>query len=569
MAGLTISKVDRHPLQTFDRTTEQHREDNPNHRPILARPEIINDLEPEWVFAEYGLETSLGLDVDFGATNARCPIYMDSNGPWSRCSRLRAQARISFQAEEYAITTKTTSGAPGVDVMRFRRFDTVRNSARLTRVSHRLTALLVPASIGLTGCGANPGDTEPEAIEQAESPFTILTPAALDRVRRLPAGNTFAVCLYGSALTALNRADRQNTIRDAIMTWVDGARAATTLSLINRNDIAFVAPGPNNSRCSGSYDVDVNWAAGPGRAVANPMPGGSWGWMVLYENDGLDVALHEFGHIFGIGDTYVEGVWTCYPGQENSVMCGVGGPFITLQRDDLNAMQEIICMAYPGSCTHRWQADMHWCAGAPVQLLTGDFSGEGRADMLCHDKSTGYKWIAYADPNGRFSGTGWQLDMKWCYGPNQQLLLGDFNGDKRADMLCHNTATGYKWIAYAGIPGRFSTTGWQLDMKWCYGANAQLLLGDFNGDKRTDMLCHDTATGYKWIAYANINGKFSTTGWESNMMWCFGANAQLLLGDFNGDKRADMLCHDTATDTSGSPMPAFLGGSRRRVGSPT
>ena len=46
-------------------------------------------------------------------------------------------------------------------------------------------------------------------------------------------------------------------------------------------------------------------------------------------------ALHEFGHMFGLGDLYVEGVARCKPGQPiESVMCGSVKHFLQLQTDD-------------------------------------------------------------------------------------------------------------------------------------------------------------------------------------------------------------------------------------------
>ncbi|WXH31973.1 hypothetical protein WA016_05953 [Myxococcus stipitatus] len=39
---------------------------------------------------------------------------------------------------------------------------------------------------------------------------------------------------------------------------------------------------------------------------------------------------------------------------------------------------------------------MGWCHHSGSQLLTGDFNGDGRADLLCHDVSSGTKWFAYS-----------------------------------------------------------------------------------------------------------------------------------------------------------------------------
>ena len=91
---------------------------------------------------------------------------------------------------------------------------------------------------------------------------------------------------------------------------------------------------------------------------------------------------------------------------------------------------------------------MGWCSTSGAgKLFIGDFNGDKRADMLCHHKSTGYKWIAYnKGPSTYFTGTDWHKDLKWC-GTGHHMLLGDFNADNRDDILCHNRS-GKKWIIY-------------------------------------------------------------------------------------------------------------------------
>ncbi len=193
-----------------------------------------------------------------------------------------------------------------------------------------------------------------------------------------------------------------------------------------------------------------------------------------------------------------------------------------------------------------WQRNLGWCKGASRQLLVGDFNGDGRADLLCHTPATGYKAVALARKGGRFVGTDWRRNLGWCKGASRQLLVGDFNGDRRADLLCHTPATGYKAVALARTGGRFVGTDWKKSLGWCTGAR-QLLVGTFNGDRRADLLCHDPATGYKAVALARPGGRFAGTDWERDLGWCFHAGARLRVGDVTGDGRDDLLCHDSVT----------------------
>ena len=57
----------------------------------------------------------------------------------------------------------------------------------------------------------------------------------------------------------------------------------------------------------------------------------------------------------------------------------------------------------------------------------------------------------------------------------------------------------------------------EADMGWCSYDGQGLLIGDFNGDGRDDLLCHDSNNGHKWVALANTDGSFSGTSWLANL----------------------------------------------------
>ncbi|KAI0234056.1 hypothetical protein LSAT2_015730 [Lamellibrachia satsuma] len=144
----------------------------------------------------------------------------------------------------------------------------------------------------------------------------------------------------------------------------------------------------------------------------------------------------------------------------------------------------------------------NFCSESYQYALKGDFNGDGRIDILCHDYRTGRKWIYYGSNDG-YSAVGWDKEMGWCHHNGASLYIGDFNGDSRDDMLCHDT-NGYTWIAYADIAGQFTGTGWERAMNYCKCAECKLCIGDFDGDGKSDMFCDDR----KRILYATANGNF-------------------------------------------------------------
>ena len=81
-------------------------------------------------------------------------------------------------------------------------------------------------------------------------------------------------------------------------------------------------------------------------------------------------------------------------------------------------------------------------SNAVIDLL----SGIVRATV---NKATGWKSTMLANSSGVFTGTTWTADMQWCKQADDQLLIGDFDNDGRDDMLCHQKVTGWKSIARA------------------------------------------------------------------------------------------------------------------------
>jgi serine protease len=191
-------------------------------------------------------------------------------------------------------------------------------------------------------------------------------------------------------------------------------------------------------------------------------------------------------------------------------------------------------------------------------LATGDFTGDGKADVLARENS-GYLWLYPGNGAGgwlarRQVGSGWN-------GFTSLVAPGDFNGDRRADVLARD-ASGAMWL----YPGN-GAGGWLARVKVGSGWNgftAVVGAGDLNGDGRADVLARDT-TGVLWLYPGNGRGGWLArtrvgSGWN-------GMTAVVVPGDLTGDRRADVLARDTAGVLWRYPGNGRGGfGSRSQVG---
>lgn len=85
--------------------------------------------------------------------------------------------------------------------------------------------------------------------------------------------------------------------------------------------------------------VVVRISPDPGRSYVK-YPGNL---MQLHADDDFAIILHEWGHVFGLADTYKPDPGLsgdCYEGQPNSIMCSAAH-FSTLQSDDIEGIRNV------------------------------------------------------------------------------------------------------------------------------------------------------------------------------------------------------------------------------------
>ncbi|PKV86610.1 FlgD-like protein [Streptomyces sp. TLI_146] len=132
----------------------------------------------------------------------------------------------------------------------------------------------------------------------------------------------------------------------------------------------------------------------------------------------------------------------------------------------------------------------------------GDLTGDGRADLLAREASTGDLYL-YADNGARNFKARVKIGRGWT---GYTLAgAGDMNGDGKADLLARD-ASGVLWLYPGTGTGALAPRvkvggGWQV-------YNALVGAGDLNGDGKPDLLARDNS-GVLWSYAGNGKGNFA------------------------------------------------------------
>jgi hypothetical protein len=135
------------------------------------------------------------------------------------------------------------------------------------------------------------------------------------------------------------------------------------------------------------------------------------------------------------------------------------------------------------------------------ELAAGDFDGDGRDDIMFRVKESGANRIAFARGVESFTIVTDRIPPGAINGFDE-MTIGDVNGDGRADMLFReDSGVNRLMLAVNSSNEEFqrSTNGIPLD--WINGYDRNLL-GDFNGDRHADLFLREIDSGENRIAFA-------------------------------------------------------------------
>ena len=169
----------------------------------------------------------------------------------------------------------------------------------------------------------------------------------------------------------------------------------------------------------------------------------------------------------------------------------------------------------------------------PTNVAVGDFNGDGNQDLAITTANGGLYQLTVLLGNGsgsfaKAAGSPFALG-----GIIQQFVVGDFNGDGKADLAVSNDYTSIAILLGTGDGGFSAATSYPT------GAGPYTLaVGDFNNDGKADIAVANNVGGGVTILLGNGTGGFTTATGSPFVSGVYPIS--LAVGDFNGDGMADL-----------------------------
>ncbi|MEU0737831.1 FG-GAP repeat domain-containing protein, partial [Streptomyces lavendulocolor] len=145
----------------------------------------------------------------------------------------------------------------------------------------------------------------------------------------------------------------------------------------------------------------------------------------------------------------------------------------------------------------------------------GDLTGDGRADLVARQATTGDMYLYADDGAGKLKARG-RIATNWkAY--RAVFGAGDLNGDGAGDLLAVDGANSL-WRMNGTAAGTLKARVLALGNNWATGRNAFVGVGDLNKDGKADLLSRNAA-GDLLRNNGNGAGSFGSTvrlgtGWQ-------------------------------------------------------
>jgi tRNA A-37 threonylcarbamoyl transferase component Bud32 len=212
------------------------------------------------------------------------------------------------------------------------------------------------------------------------------------------------------------------------------------------------------------------------------------------------------------------------------------------------ALQEIF--SHPAAPPEGWHA---------YALLTGDFDGDGRADLLWHrvaGAGANRLYVALSNGDGSFHVLAPQTLGPTLWAAGWKAFVGDIDGDGTDDVVFNYVAgeNNITYVAWSRGAGRFVLDA-RVPHRAANWSGYRAFVADADGDGRADIIWNDVPTYANRTYVARSRGvSFDLLSWQDHEIGSSGpagrawAAFTTLVGDIDGDRRADLVWIELAHD---------------------
>lgn len=200
----------------------------------------------------------------------------------------------------------------------------------------------------------------------------------------------------------------------------------------------------------------------------------------------------------------------------------------------------------------------------PNDIASGDFNGDGKADLAVPNIDTNNVSILLGLGNGQFSAA-----MNFaCGNAPAALAVGDFNGDGKTDLAVTNATDNKMAILLGAGDGSFGSPAF-----FAVGTQPEAIAtGDFNADSKLDLVTANYGADNVSVLLGTGQGSFGT----ANQFPTGSEPTSVKVADMNGDNKLDLvvanegsnnvsILNGNGTGTFGTPINFPVGSEPSEV----
>lgn len=181
-------------------------------------------------------------------------------------------------------------------------------------------------------------------------------------------------------------------------------------------------------------------------------------------------------------------------------------------------------------------------------IYTGDFNGDGKRDVLFYYNGDGHWWMGLSNGStltwhqaAATSGFGNLIDG------GHRVLTGDFDGNGKSDMLFYFNGDGNWWM---GLSDGTNLT-WHQAGNTAVTSNLadwrhRLFVGDYNGDGKSDVAVYGDDGSFTVGNSDGTNLNWHTAGSVSGVGNLLDPSRLLYGGDYDGNGKSDFLSYGSS-----------------------